>query len=198
MKMRSDVQKRTSYVSLHELENEARRLASEFPESKAFLQFRMYAMRQRQNRHALHGGRSVLIQPADARAWPSESEAMVIDAARWCFWSNLFSQVVYTYYRDCYDGTTVAKRLLFPEIIGDCPGACRFHLDPITTVHLLFGLPSDAVELNREPEQFGRDAAKWLSVISRGRQGNDKDIAASVVGICRNYKGICPSLGLPN
>lgn len=191
MKMRSVAQRRTSYISLHALDNEARRLASEFPDAKAFLQFRMYAMRQRQNRHPLHGGRSVLIQPADARDWPSESEAMVVDAARWCLWSNLFSQVVYTYYRDYYDGTTAAKRLLFPEIIGDCPGACRFHLDPITTVGLLFGLPSDAVALNKELEHFGRDATKWVSVISGGKQGIDKDIAASVVRICRHDESIC-------
>jgi hypothetical protein len=52
------------------------------------------------------------------------------------FVTNLLSQITHSMGISLSDG--VDKMLLFPEIIGDCPGGCDSHLHPLIFHRLLF------------------------------------------------------------
>lgn len=52
------------------------------------------------------------------------------------FVTNLLSQITHSLGLSLSDG--VDKILLFPEIIGDCPGGCDSHLHPLVFHRLLF------------------------------------------------------------
>jgi hypothetical protein len=62
---------------------------------------------------------------------------------------NLLSQIVHQFGYTLKN--TLSKNLLFPEIIGNCPGGCRFHLSPTS-------LPLAVVE--EIEKRYGRDEAE--------------------------------------
>jgi hypothetical protein len=94
-------------------------LATQHPLAADFLQFRLHARRNRISRGGLHGGVNSTIQPRDAQGWQPESEGALRNAAKWLFAGTLFSEVVYTHFRNYFDGTKFEKQLLFPEVTGD-------------------------------------------------------------------------------
>lgn len=152
--------------SLESIDSVVASLATQYPLATDFLQFRLYARGNRIRRGRVHGGVNATIQPRDAQGWKPESEAALRNAAKWLFAGTLFSEVVYTYFRSCFDGTKLKKQLLFPEVTGDCPGACGVHIEPRAAVKALLGIDLEHCEIVDSVALMETDAEKWLGLIA--------------------------------
>lgn len=152
--------------SLESIHSAVAVLATQHPLAADFLQFRLHARRNRISRGGLHGGVNSTIQPRDAQGWQPESEDALRNAAKWLFAGTLFSEVVYTYFRNYFDGTKFEKQLLFPEVTGDCPGACRFHIEPRAAVKALLGIDLEDCEVVDSVALMEANAEKWLGLIA--------------------------------
>lgn len=151
--------------SLESIHSVVALLATQYPLATDFLQFRLYARCNRIRRGRVHGGVNATIQPRDAQGWKPESEEALRNAAKWLFVSTLFSEVVYTYFRNYFDGTKFKKQLLFPEVTGDCPGACGVHIEPRAAVQALLGVGLQPHEISDSIAVMEADAEKWLRLI---------------------------------
>lgn len=152
--------------SLESIDSVVASLATQYPLATDFLQFRLYARGNRIRRVRVHGGVNATIQPRDAQGWKPESEAALRNAAKWLFAGTLFSEVVYTYFRSFFDGTNLTKQLLFPEVTGDCPGACGVHIEPRAAVKALLGIDLEHCEIVDSVALMETDAEKWLGLIA--------------------------------
>ena len=159
-------------------------LSGRFPEAQDFLLFRRHSIRHKKSVHRGVG----VTQPADAIDWKPDDPETPLRVEHWLFWGTLFSEVVYSQFRDFYDGTNLQKMLLFPEVRGDCLSSCKFHLDPFDAVRLLIKTPNERLYKFDRSLTMEKHAASWLEVIS-GRGGADslRGISSSVVDNCYAY-----------
>ena len=168
-------------------------LAARFPKAEDFLRICVKVRIQRRDRHGWYS-----LQPIDGKYIQSVSHesaetatfsrSALLNAARWCYWAVLFSEVIYTYHRSYYSGISREKNLLFPEVIGDCCQACHFHLEPDWAQTALFGFEWNEIDPFEYRANIDRDASSWLEVIS-GRQITDESVqvAESALGYCGEY-----------
>ena len=75
--------------------------------------------------------------------------------------SNLLSQIAHS--SKLHLKNTLSKNLLFPEVIGDCPGGCYFHLDPFKLPELIL------IEVKK---QYGLDMSLSIKKLSESLSEN--------------------------
>lgn len=176
----------TEIVAMKDVTPAIKLLRERYPEAKPYLRFRRDTIWRRLFVCG-HGGWSA-IQPRDTAKWRADPPDTLIDTVRYCYWSNLFNQVVYTFFRDYSKGKSLEKAVLFPEILGDCPGACRFHLEPLYALDSLFGVKLNRNELMQICPRVAADSKDWLQLVSgESEESLPDDIAARIMEKCIEY-----------
>jgi hypothetical protein len=169
--------------------DEVRGLSAQFPEAREFLSFRSLVIQSRRETKSPHGHPTDWIQPHDTTPWAARTDTQYLAVANWLFWGTLFSQIVFTDYKDYYEGTSLKKHLLFPEVRGDCLSSCKYHLEPFDAV--LQCLPSPSVRFVPDPSsvKLERDCSIWLAAISgKSLDSCPPEIADDIYAKCLGYE----------
>jgi len=168
-----------------------RHLRDRYPESKLYLRFRGHIILRRLYVGG-HAGWSAM-QPKDtintikwrANTWTWDA---LLNVARYCYWSNLFNQVVYTYFRDFSRGKSIEKSVLFPEILGNCPGACEYHLEPFYALDSLFGVKTNQLDLMEVFPIVATYSQDWLRLVSgQSEESLPGDLAVQIMERCAKH-----------
>ncbi len=175
---------------MHRASNEAATLIEMLPEANAYICWRVALTQSRSSRRSNHG--IWVIQPRDIAKDLTNSIIHPNELREWLYWTALFSQIVFTHHAGWYSDESIAKRIMFPEILGDCPGACMAHLPPEAIANLISRQTPTSEEYS-EPQAnvltdvgLERNGMRFLSIISdRPIEQVERTVVNDVVSRCR-------------
>ena len=188
-------QSKRSFGKFHQLilDEIAAKLIQKLPEAEGFLKIRLRSFPFIQASGRYQHGLLTTLQPLHAKNLTSFASApRKLRAARWLYWATLFSEVTYSEFRPFYSGISLEKKLLFPEIKGNCPGACQVHLEPEYAQSSLFGFSRSELDITNNDVGMWKDKVTWLCILAN-QEPTDvltktaENIAESCISYARSH-----------